>query len=55
MIKTIAAAVFGVLALAAVPAVHAQTVEVRQDNKDIRQDRRDIRQDRQERRERHHK
>ena len=51
MIKTIAAALFGVFALAAVPAVYAQSGDVRQDNKDIRQDRRDIRQDRQERRE----
>ena len=50
MIKTIAAAVFGVFALAAVPAVYAQSGDIRQDNKDIRQDRKDVRDERQDRR-----
>ncbi len=59
MLKTLAAAVFGVFALAAVPAVYAQSADVRQDNKDIRQDNKDLRQDhkdvRGDRKDRRHK
>ena len=56
MLKTIAAAVFGVFALAAVPAVYAQSADVRQDNKDLRQDHKDVRGDRKDRRQdRRHK
>ena len=50
MLKTLAAAVFGVFALAAVPAVYAQSADVRQDNKDLRQDHKDVRGDRKDRR-----
>jgi len=56
MLKTLAAAAFGVFAFAAVPAVYAQSADVRQDNKDLRQDHKDVRGDRKDRRQdRRHK